>query len=255
MSTASGIAPTTGFLNADGLSAVLSFLNTDADTKSIAFPRSVALDGERTDLTVVQNVPVFEQNQTGPTGSTGSLATVKPNYNLTVQGTILNEVGVKLLVTPRIAGPTNVLLLVQPEISKVDALKATDTLGGQVNTSPIFDRRKIVTKASVPSGFTLVLGGLDNDQMSKTFTKVPMLGDLPGVGYLFRSDSKSHSRDTIYIFVTPTIVRDTDFQSGDSRFLNTRPGGPLPGGESAWDTGAPYDWTKPKAPVTPVYQP
>ncbi len=256
LNTMRGFSPSTAFLSADGLSAVLSFLNTDADTKSISFPRTVTLDGQETSLMVVQNVPVFTQTQSAPAGGSASgLATVQPNYSLTVNGAILNEVGVKLLVTPRCAGPTNVLLDLRPEVSQKDAQVATDTLAGQVNTAPIFDRRTIVTSAAVPSGFTLVIGGLDQDIVNKRFTKVPFLGDLPGLGYLFRSDNRGHTKDTILIFVTPTIIQDSDFQPGTSTFLGRKQSSPSDVKEASWNTGEPYDWTKPKYDVKPDYQP
>ncbi len=251
-----GFSPSTAFLSADGLAAVLSFLNTDADTKSISFPRTVTLDGQETELMVVQNVPVFTQTQSAPAGGSASgLATIQPNYDLDVKGTILNEVGVKLRVTPRCAGPTNVLLDLRPEVSQKDALVATDTLAGQVNTAPIFDRRTIVTSAAVPSGYTLVLGGLDQDVVTKTYTKVPFLGDLPGLGYAFRSDALAHTKDIILIFVTPTIIQDIDFQPGESTFLARKQSSPSDVKESSWNTGEPYDWTKPKYNVKPDYQP
>jgi general secretion pathway protein D len=256
LNTMRGFSPSTAFLSADGLSAVLSFLNTDADTKSISFPRTVTLDGQETSLMVVQNVPVFTQTQSAPAGGSASgLATVQPNYDLTVKGAILNEVGVKLTVTPRCAGPTNILLDLRPEVSQKDAQVATDTLAGQVNTAPIFDRRTIVTSASVPSGFTLVLGGLDQDIVNKTFTKVPFLGDLPGLGYLFRSDNRAHTKDTILIFVTPTVIQDTDFQPGTSTFLGRKQSSASELKEASWNTGEPYDWTKPKYSTKPDYQP
>lgn len=255
-STAHGLTPATAFLNADGLQAVISFLNTDADTRSISFPRTVALDGVQTELMVVQNIPIFEQQQSAPAaGASQGLATVLPNYDKKVEGTILNEVGVKLTVLPRIAGPTNVLMDLRPEISSVDAQVASDTLDGQVSTSPIFDRRRITTQAAVPSGYTLVLGGLETDNDTKSFTKVPYLGDLPGIGLLFRSDSKNRNRDTILIFVTPTIIQQSDFQEGETHFLKRKPISVSDEDPPASETGKPYDWTKPKPGVEPTYQP
>jgi type II secretory pathway component GspD/PulD (secretin) len=254
-STARGISPATAFLNADGVSAVLSFLNTDNDTKTIAFPRTVALDGVPTTLAVVQNVPVFQETQSAPAGGSASgLATIQPNYDLTVAGTILNEVGVKLSVTPRIAGPTNVLLDLKPEISSQGA-QVNQTLNGQNNQAYIFQRSAITTQASVPSGYTLVLGGMDQDVVNKTFTKVPFFGDLPGLGSVFRSDSKSHSSQTVLVFVTPTIISDNDYQFADSRFEKRKPQSASEMNESAWNSGEPYDWTKPKNKVSPDYQP
>jgi Flp pilus assembly secretin CpaC len=255
LNTAHGFSPATAFLNSSGVSAVLSFLNTDADTRSINFPRTVALDGVQTEIMVVQNIPIFEQQQSSAAVGAAPLATVQPNYDKKVEGTVLNEVGTKLTVIPRIAGPTNVILDVRPEISSVDAQLATDTLDGQVSTSPIFDRSRITTQASVPSGYTLVLGGLETDSDTKSFTKVPFLGDMPGLGYLFSSSNKGRIKNTILIFVTPTIIGDTDFQPGNSQFLKTKPAATSDTEVPPWDTGKPYDWTKPNPGVEPAYQP
>ena len=101
----------------------------------------------------------------------------------------------------------------------------------------------------------LVLGGLDNDVVTKTYTKVPFLGDLPGIGYAFRSDAKSDSKDRILIFVTPTIIQDSDFQPAQTTFLAQKGAAPSNIKEPIWDTGEPYDWTKPKSDVKPDYQP
>ena len=256
LSSARGFSPSTALLNADGVQAVLSFLNTDNDSKTIAAPRTVALDGVPTELMVVQNIPVFMQTQSAPaSGASQGLATIQPDYELKVQGTILNEVGVKLRVTPRIAGPTNVLMELKPEISQQLPGLVTETLNGQVNQAPAFSRSSIVTEASVPSGYTLVLGGLDQDIVNKTMTKVPFFGDIPGLGSVFRSNSKDHSAERILIFVTPTIISDADYQASDSRFLERKPESPPNVKDSAWDSAQPYDWTKPKKQDTAEFQP
>jgi type II secretory pathway component GspD/PulD (secretin) len=96
---------------------------------------------------------------------------------------------------------------------------------------------------------------MDQDTVNNTFTKVPFFGDLPGLGNLFRSSSKDHQKQTVLIFVTPTIVSDTDYQTADSKFLKRKPAMPDNTPESAWDAGQPYDWTKPRNTVSPDYQP
>jgi type IV pilus assembly protein PilQ len=255
LNTARGFSPATAFLNADGVHAVLSFLNSDSDTKSLAWPRTVALDGIPTELSVVRNVPVFEQDQSGAVGNTGPVATAKPIYDKKVGNTIINEVGIKLNVIPRIVGMTNVMMQVAPEISVKEAQPEVQQLNGQTYTAPVFSRRKITTEAVVPSGFTLVLGGLDNDNTATINTKVPLLGDIPGLGLLFRSDSKQRTKQNLLIFVTPTIVSDADYQSTPSDFLKTK-FVPLPEkDETAWDSAHPYDWTKPVSPDEQVRSP
>jgi type II secretory pathway component GspD/PulD (secretin) len=119
----------------------------------------------------------------------------------------------------------------------------------------VFSRRKITTQATVPSGCTLVLGGLDNDNTATINTKVPVLGDIPGLGMLFRSDSKQRTKQNLLIFVTPVIVGDDDYQNTPSDFLKTK-FTPFPQkDETAWDSAKPYDWTKPNCPDEPVRSP
>jgi general secretion pathway protein D len=252
LNTAKGFSPATAFLNADGVAAVISFLNTDSDTKDISLPRSVAQDGVQTELAVIRNIPVFEQNQSAGGAGQNNLTTMKPNYELKSGDTIINEVGVKLKVLPRIVGVTNVFMTLQPEISAQEAIPATYELDGQINTAPIFSRRKVLTSATVPSGFTLVMGGLNKFDSSDVYTKIPVLGDIPGLGYLFRHEDKTTTKQNLLIFVTPTIIADSDFQATGTDFLKSR-FVPEPDTEpSAWDSGKPKDWTKPKTGVDPV---
>jgi type II secretory pathway component GspD/PulD (secretin) len=244
MDTARGFFPNTAFLNADGAKAVLSFLNTESDTEFIANPRVVAQDGTATELSAIQNIPVFEEQQGAIGTGLQQPNTVKPNYELKVGTTILNEVGVKLLVTPRVVGSSDIFLDLRPEISAVDGVE-TKTLGSKVNESPIFRRQKLTTSATVPSGNTLVIGGLVQDTKTKGYTKVPVLGDLPGLGLLFRRDSKERNKRNLLIFVTPTLVTDGDFQPTTSTFLKTKTEDKPDIDDPAWDTGAPASKYRP----------
>lgn len=255
--TSSGFGPM-GFLNAQGVNVVLSFLNNDADAESIATPRAVTLENVPTELSVVRNIPVFEEEQGANVGGSVQANTVKPNYLLQgPNGTILNEVGIKLFVTPRIYGNSNVFLDLKPEISDREVKPETAVLSDKVSTAPIFSRRKLQTQAMIPSGYTLVLGGLRQDNSAKSFTKVPILGDLPGIGLLFRKDEKSRDKRDLVIFVTPTILKDADFQKNENagEFLRQKMEKDKPDEEwSAWDAGKPKDWTKPGPVVEPLYQ-
>jgi len=114
-----------------------------------------------------------------------------------------------------------------------------------------FYTRQIETHVMIPSGNTLVMGGLIQDEINKDNTKVPFFGDIPVLGYLFRVDSKNRSKGNLIVFITPTIIQDTDYQPTKSTYLKT----PVPTKDeleedwSAWDSGKPKDWSKPK----PVY--
>lgn len=244
--TTRGWFPHTAFLNADGVKAVLSFLNTENDIESIATPRAVTLEGNQVELSVVQYVPIFEEQQGALVAGGAQPPTVKPNYDLTVGAdrTPLNKVGVTLIVTPRVVGTNAVQLKLDPTISVKEPIPERLTLGGKVNESPIFTQRKITTLATVPNQHTLVLGGLLNHQTTKSYSKVPLLGDIPILGYAFRRDSKEKNKRNLLIFVTPTIVSEEDYQKpmpSSTNFLKTKPIERPDIEEPAWDSGAPKD--------------
>ena len=236
MDTARGLSPSTFFLNADGVKAVLSFLNTYAETKVISSPRTVTLDNETSVIEVGTQYPIV--NTTAGTANTTGGSSISYS-NLTV----------RLTVTPRISANNYVKLNVRPSVIRLGDL-VTSIVGGVPNTVPSFETREINTSVMIPSGNTLVMGGLIQDNVHEQDTKVPLLGDIPGLGYLFRSESKSRTKSNMTIFLTPTIVEDEDFQPTKSNFLKTK----VPVKDSieddwsAWDSGKPKDWSKKAAP-------
>jgi type II secretory pathway component GspD/PulD (secretin) len=232
--TARGLNPSTFFLNADGVRAVLSFLNTYAETKVISCPRTVTLDNETSLIEVGTQYPIV--NTTAGTANTtgGSQVTYS---NLTV----------RLSVTPRISANNYVRLMVTPRVVRLGDQVAS-IVGGVANNVPSFETREVNTTVMIPSGNTLVMGGLIQDNVHQQNSKVPLLGDIPGLGYLFRSDSKTRTKSNLIIFLTPTIVEDEDFQPTKSNFLKTRVPvkDTVEGDWSAWDSGKPKEWSKKK---------
>ena len=249
LDTAKGFNPNIGILSAEGVRATLSFLNSDSDTESLATPRAVTMEGIQTELSVVRNVPVFEESL-APGGAGGAPASaVKPNYDLSVGGRILNEVGIKLLVTPRMQGDSNIFLDLKPEISDQELTPAIATLSGKQSTAPIFSRRRLTTQAVVPDGHTLVLGGLVSDSKSDVNSKVPVLGDIPGLGAAFRKNSKERNKRNLVMFVTPTIISKDDYQNGQrpTEFFKTSSSISAEEPKTMWNSAkAEKDWTKPK---------
>lgn len=230
VSTLNGFMPSVGFLNADGVHAVLSFLNEYSDAKVLSEPRTVTLDNEQATLEVTRATPVI--NVTAGTANTtgGSQITY-------------TNLGVILHVTPHISANAFINLHVIPEVSrKFDTI--TKTIQGAIFQADEYDIRKLETHVMVPSGHTLVLGGLMQDDTSTSNTKVPGLGDVPLIGRAFRSDTKSRQKDNLLVFITPTIVNDDDYQVSKSDFLKTPPVHDTEPDWSAWDSGKPYDWHK-----------
>ncbi len=249
VNTRDGVGPV-GFLNADGLRATLSFLNTDAETEVISTPRSVMMDGQTSKLAVTRAFPIFQVTP----GSANTPAAASVTY--TNLGTILE-------VTPRIAANSNISLKVVPEVSNIDS-KDRQTINGQVNEANVYAIRRIETQVMIPSGNTLVMGGLITDNINKGYTKVPGLGDLPGLGWAFRKETKTRTKANLLIFVTPTLVEgshfqppSTDFLQGQTNpsaadFLQQRPPVMQDKPDSFMDSGRPKDWgKKPADPARP----
>ena len=231
--TAAGLGAT-AFLNADGLSAVLSFLNSDSDAQTIATPRVVTLDNEMAHIEVTRAVPIFATTA-GTQGSPGGSQVTYTNL-----GTILD-------VTPRISANDYIWLTVAPEVSSVfDTV--TKIVAGVENQADEFDVRKVTTQVLIPNANTLVMGGFIKDNTKNIYTKVPVLGDIPVLGYAFRSENKGMDKDNLLIFLTPTIVKDSDYQPTSSQFLQSSPLGPKPpmNPTTMWNSAKPRDWSSPK---------
>lgn len=232
--TVKGFNPATAFLDADGVNAVLSFMNQYSEAKVLSAPRTVTLDNERAFISVTRAEPIFK-NTAGTQGSPGGSEVTYTNL------------GVILEVTPRISANNQVNLRVVPEVSRVYGT-VKKVVASTENEADQYDIRKIDTRVMIPSGNTLVLGGLVQDDIRKSNNKVPVLGDIPVLGYAFRSDSKSRQKANLLIFITPTIVKDEDFQPSSSKFLST----PAPQEDrvepdwSAWDSGKPREVKKSK---------
>jgi type II secretory pathway component GspD/PulD (secretin) len=231
VSTVGGLSQ--GFLNADGVKAVLSFLNEDSDAQVIATPRVVTLDNETAHIEVTRGVPIFN-NTAGTQGSPGGSTVTYTNL-----GTILD-------VTPHISANDYISLLVAPEVSDVfDTV--TRTVAGQVSQADEYDSRRVTTQVLIPNSNTLVMGGFIKDNTKNIYTKVPFMGDVPVLGLAFRHESKSLDKDNLLIFITPTIVRDADFQPTTTGFLKSSPIGPAKpmNAQTAWNSAKPHDWSNP----------
>lgn len=244
--TLSGLTPAIGFLNADGAHAVLSFLNQAYDAQIVSTPRIVTLDNQMATIEVTRGFPII-QMAGGTQNSSGSSSVTYSNV-----GTILQ-------VTPRISANDYIWLKVTPMVSSHFGDQIVTVAGGGGNSSssytiPIFDYRRIDSQVMIPNGNTLVMGGLVTDNPTASYTKVPLLGDIPGLGWAFRSENKAMIKDNLIIFMTPTIIQNTDFQqasSAPSDYLQSKPAvmKSRMNPNSIWDGAQPRgDWSNP-API------
>jgi len=122
------------------------------------------------------------------------------------------------------------------------------TAQGATSQAPQFDTRVLETQVLIPNANTLVMGGLVDDNPSDTSTKVPILGDIPYLGAVFRSETKSADKKNLLIFITPTILQDADFHPTTTDFLNAQPEKRKEtlDPNSVWDSAKPHNWANPQ---------
>ncbi|WP_270688084.1 GspD family T2SS secretin variant ExeD [Aeromonas sp. D3] len=178
---------------------LVTALSTNTKSDILSTPSIVTMDNKEASFNVGQEVPV----QTGKQNSTSGDTTFSTIERKTV--------GTKLVVTPQINEGDSVLLTIEQEVSSVGKqASGTEGLG------PTFDTRTVKNAVLVKSGETVVLGGLMDEQTKEEVSKVPLLGDIPVLGYLFRSTSNTTSKRNLMVFIRPTILRDANVYSGIS---------------------------------------
>jgi type II secretory pathway component GspD/PulD (secretin) len=134
------------------------------------------------------------------------------------------DVGVKLVVTPHVAGDDMLRLNIAPEFGVV--VSRVQVASSNV---PVVDTRKVNTIALIRDGQAVVLGGLRKKETSQQVNKVPILGDVPILGRLFRFDGESTATTELVVFITPHIVLQPELnQSEQKAFDATQFNGPVP---------------------------
>ena len=176
-------------------SAIVSALRTNDDANILSTPSLLTLDNQEATIVVGQNIPFV----TGAYTATGDSSSNPGNPFQTIQR---ENVGITLTVKPSINEGSSLVLELTQEVSDVEETRTT------LNQNLITKERKIQTKVLADDGQTIVLGGLIQDNVSENVSKVPLLGDIPWIGRLFRSTSKNQNKTHLMVFLKPTIIRD-----------------------------------------------
>lgn len=171
----------------DGWGAVVQAVSTDTNTNVLATPHLTTMDNEEAFFIVGEEVPIITGSQTGSNNS---------NPFQTVDR---KEVGIKLKVTPQINEGDAVQLLIEQEVSSVSGTTGVDIS---------INKREVKTTVIVDDQGTVVLGGLIDDQVNESVSKVPLLGDIPWLGNLFKSTNTTKRKRNLMVFIKPTIIRD-----------------------------------------------
>jgi general secretion pathway protein D len=171
----------------DGWAAVVQAVSTDTNSNVLATPHLTTMDNEEAFFIVGQEVPII-------TGSTTGSNNANP-----FQSVDRKEIGIKLKVTPQINEGDAVQLTIEQEVS---------SLSGATSVDVLINKREIKTSVIVDDGGTIVLGGLIDEDVQESVSKVPLLGDIPILGNLFKSTTTSKRKRNLMVFIRPTIIRD-----------------------------------------------
>jgi len=179
------------------IAALARALETDANANVLSTPNILTLDNEEARIIVGQNVPFI----TGQYAQTGSSTTATPFQTIERK-----DVGLSLRVKPQISEGGTVRLQIFQEVSSVQ---------DQANPAGIItNKRSIESTVLVDDGQIIALGGLVRDSTSITVEKVPLLGDIPFLGYLFRYDTRKLSKTNLMVFLRPVVLRDSAAYGG-----------------------------------------
>jgi general secretion pathway protein D len=203
--TAPSVLPATG-LNI-GLATLIAgktvlgifanFLQTTGEGNILSTPNLLTLDNEEAKIVIGQNVPFVTGQYTNSSAGTGGTGTVNP-----FQTVERKDVGLTLKVKPQISENGTVKLEIFQEVSSVQASSINSATG------LITNKRSIQTNVLVEDGGIVVLGGLLQDEYSNNQEKVPLLGDIPLFGNLFKTESRGRKKTNLMVFLRPVVVRD-----------------------------------------------
>ncbi|MFZ9060420.1 MAG: type II secretion system secretin GspD [Steroidobacteraceae bacterium] len=175
--------------------AILRALSSDGDTNVVSMPSVITLDNEEAEIKVAQEVPF----KTGSFSNTGSnIPGVNPFTTIERK-----EVGNILKITPQITDEDTILLKIEQESSGIAAAAAQVS-----NEDLITNKRTITTRVLVDDGGMIVLGGLIEDRLTDSQSRVPLLGSIPLVGELFKSRSVKKTKTNLMVFIRPRVIRD-----------------------------------------------
>jgi general secretion pathway protein D len=184
---------TFGGITLSNITAIINAVKSDNDFRILSTPQILTTDNEEARITVGENRPFQTRATTDVSGGT-------------YESFEYRDVGKILKITPHVSEGRNVRLKLSLEVTSLDRLATVATTA----TRPVTQKRTIDTTVLVQDNHTVVIGGLIDDTRSDTETKVPGLGDIPLLGWLFKTQSDSSQKTNLYVFLTPRVVKSPE---------------------------------------------
>ncbi|NIJ17011.1 type II secretion system secretin GspD [Sphingobium vermicomposti] len=172
--------------------AIINAVKSDTDSNILSTPSVMTMDNQKASILVGQQVPI----------TTGEA--LSQNFDNQFRTVQRQDVGIKLEVKPQINTGGAIKLFLHQEVSSVAGPVSNN------NSDLIINKREIETMVTVDDGEILALGGLLDDNERKTIERIPLLSDIPGLGELFKSRSKSRTKTNLMVFIRPTILRSKE---------------------------------------------
>ena len=172
--------------------SIINAVKSDTTSNLLQVPSITTLDNKEAHILVGQEIPI----------TTGQ--TLSQNFDNAFRTVQRENVGIQLDVTPQINSSGSVKLFVHQQVSSIAGPVSSD------NSDLILNKREAETTTIVDDGQIAVIAGLLDDNERRTIEKIPFLGDLPGIGALFRSKAKSRTKTNLMIFLRPTILRTAE---------------------------------------------
>jgi general secretion pathway protein D len=239
---------TLGNLNATNFqvtipSANLSAVMSNSDTKLIQNPQIRALDGQKASLKIGDKVPVATGSFQPGIGGVG----INPLVNTQFQ---YLDVGVNIDITPHVHSNGEVTLKITMDVS---AVTGQSNIGGI--SQPIIGQRKIEHEIRLKDGEANLLGGIMEDQQTKSLAGIPGLAQIPILKYLFGQTTQDHSENEIVFAIIPHIIRATDVNEFNQRAIDIGTATTIELRHSSKSQAAPAGTAAPGQPVNPSIQP
>lgn len=187
-----------GGTSGDGVNfaGLINFFQGNTEANVLSTPSLLTTDNNEAEISIGQNVPFV----------TGSFTTTTGDATNPFQTIQREDVGISLKVTPQINEGDTVILDIEQEVSSISNSAGASDI--------ITNERKISTKVIAQDGETIILGGLISDDIQQQEQKVPVIGDIPLVGGLFRNDSITVTKSNLMVFLRASIIRDEKSMAG-----------------------------------------
>jgi len=189
LGSSGGLAGWGGKIGDTIFGTIINAVKSDTTSNLLQAPSLITLDNQEARILVGQEIPI----------TTGQA--LSQNFDNAFRTVQRENVGIQLEVRPQVNSSGSIKLFLHQQVSSIAGPVSSD------NSDLILNKREVETTLTVDDGQIAIIGGLLDDNERRTIEKIPLLGDIPGLGQLFRSKAKTRTKTNLMVFIRPTILR------------------------------------------------